>query len=330
MFVVQNKTHYTADAVLLPDEHGIPRVVTVIKAAFSFSPEGLVTPHEKQAPLCYGDEYWGEPAASSLKYPSDMVAGKKGTDIAVNGHVYAPNGEKAAKVHAAVSVGTLKKTVAVWGDRSYASRLRISGKTTPQPFSKLPIRYERSFGGSHPLSGSVFRENPVGTGFGPDRRKGDLLPNFEHFPGKGRKTAIPAGFGFIAPSWEPRASLLGTWDDNWRKHRMPLPPEDFDPRFNNAANPFLITEKPLTGKENVILTNLHRSSETVRFRLPGLVLKAAYIFRHETEKLTAVPDTLVIEPDENRFILVYRTTCTGPHPWSRLIQVTIHEEIKTS
>ncbi len=49
--------------------------------------------------------------------------------------------------------------------------------------------------------------------------------------------AAPAGFGFVSPDWEPRASLGGSYDETWRRERMPLLPGDFDRRFFNAASP---------------------------------------------------------------------------------------------
>jgi hypothetical protein len=107
---------------------------------------------------------------------------------------------------------------------------------------------------------------------------------------------------------------------------MPLPPHDFDSRFNNAAAPGLVTEKPLTGRETVTLKNLHPTLPSVRFKLPGLRFRTAYIFEHQTFKPLPVPDTLIIEPDDHRFILVYRSRYVGRLPWNQLKQVTIREE----
>lgn len=334
MYIIQNKSPYPADAVLLPDDQGTMTVVTVVKATFTFSYDGKIKAAKKQMPLCYGDEYWGKPGISSLRYPTDMVYEKKGTDIALNGHAYAPLLNPVKKIHAAVAVGSLQKTVTVLGDRYKSSKLGFT--TRPQPFVKMPLIYERAFGGmntthTNKKKHSHFKENPVGIGFGPftGPENSPALPNIEHAVSMTKNAEASkgaAGFGFIAPSWEPRLAYAGTFDETWRKERMPFPPHDFDIRFNNAASSGLTTDEPLKGNETVTLVNVHPSLATVRFKLPALSFKTAYIFEHETKKPKAVVDTLILEPDENRFVMVFRTTFKGPMHWSKLIQVTIHDE----
>lgn len=338
MFVVQNKTPYPADAVLLPDVNGDMSVVTVIKATFSFSIDGEIKAAERQMPLCYGDEYWGKPGLSSLRYATDIVYEKKGTDIALNGHAYAPMRNPEKKIHAGLAVGSLQKTVTITGNRFRSSKMGITSR--PQPFVKMPLRYERAFGGmdtSHQneKKHNHLMENPVGIGFGPYNgpENSPAFPNIEHAETSkksGKKVKGPAGFGFIAPSWEPRLSYAGTFDGLWRKERMPFPPADFDIRFNNAASPGLVMTEPIKGHEKVTLLNLHPTAETVSFTLPGLTLKTAYIFEHETKKPEAVADTLILEPDENRFMMVFRTRYQGSMSWTKLIQVTIQDETENT
>lgn len=325
MFVVQNKTPYVAEAVLLPDSQGKPTVTLVIKATFSFTSKGEVTLSDNQVPLFFGDEYWEKPGRSSLRYASDMVCEKKGADIAVNGHVYAPDSVPVQRIPASVTVGPVKKTIVAWGERRYTSKMGIVTRTQPLPFLKIPLRYEYAFGGSN--KEERHEENPVGLGFGAKgKARGAAVPRFGHLETNPETPGSPPGFGFIAPSWKPRAAYAGTWDAAWQKERMPLPPHDFDIRFNNAAAPFLMAAEPLSGHETVSLTHLHREAGTVRFKLPGPKLITACLFRHETIKFRAAADTLLIEPDENRFTLVYRTAYRGPMPWPQLLQVTIHDE----
>ena len=327
-----------ADAVLLPDKTGAMTVVTVIKVTYCFSDKGTPWISENQMPICYGDEYWGEPGQSSLRYATDLVYKKNCTDIAVNGQAYTPTGKPVNKINVSVAVGSHKKIITVLGDRVWTSTLGIITRTRPLPFREMPIRYERAFGGKDTFHKNkskhgICKENPVGVGFRLSKSNGPIkgmaLPNIEHASNQiktAKDTPKPAGFGFIAPSWEPRQSYAGTYNDTWRKERMPLPPPDFDTRFNNAAAPDLMTKKVLTGKETVTLTNLHPAWATVSFTLPGLSFISAYTFEHQTFKPRPMPDTLIIEPDENRFILVFRSHYTGPYPWTQLKQVTIHEE----
>ncbi len=320
--------------------NGAQAVVAVIKAAFTFSPEGTTRISSEQLPLFFGDQYRNEPGKSSVRYPSDMVCEKMGTDIAVNGHAYTPGFVPARESSATLRVGSFSASIVVRGDRTFTSRLGFVSKTEPLPFVRMPLLYERAFGGTDtnhpdPSRHGVFKENPVGKGFRVKQTqapvKGHPLPNIEDVENPVNSWTDrpkPAGFGCIPPFWEPRLSYMGTFDDSWRENRMPLSPVDADIRYNNAAHPGLVTPLPLTGKETVTLVHLHPEREKVTFALPDLRLTTAFTFEHETVKPRPVLDTLIIEPDDNRFILVYRSFYSGPMPTALIRQVAIYEDTK--
>jgi hypothetical protein len=225
----------------------------------------------------------------------------------------------------------------VHGDRFWQVSMGLISPSRTVPFVKMPLVYERAFGGEDRFHDNekkwgVCHQNPVGTGFRLNRKKTALgglkLPNIEdpRRPMKRwRDKPKPAGFGFIAPFWEPRASRCGTFDAAWENGRRPLLPEDFDPDFYNAAPPDQIARPFLTGLETVFLKNLHPSAERVSFKLPSLSLVNAYIFEHQTYKPKPVFDTLIIEPDENRLIMVFRSCYAGPENLSHLKQVHVYE-----
>lgn len=337
MFTTVNETPYSAETVFLPDHGGVKSAVSIIKATFTFNGDGTLCISDQQVPLCYGDEYMGEPGKSSVRYPSDMVYGKKGTDMAVNGHAYAPGRNPVTECPAMVQVGRLSKIIAVRGDRMFRSVAGFITRTAPEPFVKMPLCYERAFGGtdtSHPDSKhqGVFRENPVGVGYRANRSKkavhGSVLPNIEDIKNRvvtWTDRPKPAGFGCIPPHWEPRLSFAGTFDAAWKNHRMPLPPLDADVRRHNAAAEGLSTETPLSGHESVRLVNLHPHHENLSFNLPGLSLTAAFTGDDETVKPRPILDTLIIEPDDNRIILVYRAAYNGTIPLHYIKQVRVYE-----
>ena len=153
--------------------------------------------------------------------------------------------------------------------------------TSPQPFDKMPLVYERAFGGGdrtnpEPQKHVVETRNPVGVGY---RHKtygrfvnGRKLPNFEdpkHPIKSSKNTPPPAGFGFIGPEWEPRRKNAGTYDDNWMKNKMLLVPDDFDRRYYNAAHPDLVVQGYLKGNEPVEVVNASPRG-TLSFDLPGI------------------------------------------------------------
>jgi len=338
MMINNNKTPYPSESLMLQGKTGSSVAVTMIKATFSFSLDGDVEQADYQEPIFFGDEYWGEPGKTSLRYASDLVPEKKGTDIALNGHVYSPMNKPSKKINTVLKVGKISKTVTVWGDRFWQFSMGMVSMTRPALFTKMPLRYERAFGGEDRFhekesKWGVCSENPIGTGFRVTRKKIALdqlkLPNIEtyrHPMNNWNDKPKPGGFGFIAPFWQPRASLCGTFDDAWKNERMPLLPENFDPGFYNAAPPDLISTPHLKGNESVFLKNLHAGSDTVTFNLPGIHFSTSYIFKHQTYKKVPVLDTLIIEPDENRFIMVFRSHYDGPEKLSHLIQVNVHEE----
>ena len=99
-FTTNNKTPYVAETITLQDKS----VVATVKATFNFSTRGEVYTAKEQRPLIFGDEYFGEPGESSIKYASDIVPEKKGCDIALIGHAYAPD-KAAFNVEIALRVG---------------------------------------------------------------------------------------------------------------------------------------------------------------------------------------------------------------------------------
>ncbi len=330
-FITNNKTPYMVEAMVSYDKS----VFTVVKATYSFSTDGIIKIADTQKPLCYGDEYTGDPGKSSIKYTSDIVQEKKGSDIALIGHAYTPDNTYMTKIDTALQVGKTLKNIRVSGDRFWKwSSLGIS-KTRPLPFKKMPLVYERAFGGSDRSDKNEKKhgysyENPVGTGLTKSKNKAAInekqLPNLEYHNSEQKKwndNPIPACYGFIAPHWAPRVKKAGTFDEDWKQNRMPLMPEDFDISFYNAASPGLVVEDGLKGTEQIILVNLHPENEKVSFNLPGINITTAYIFEDQTYKPAVVLDTLLIEPDENVFTMVWRSKMVDRGRLRELKQVNV-------
>jgi hypothetical protein len=117
----------------------------------------------------------------------------------------------------------------------------------------------------------------------------------------------PRGFGTIARSWQPRLGLAGTYDDNWLRERWPGLPDDFDFAYWNCAHPDLRVPY-LRGDEIIELTNLTPGGK-LTFQLPGST--PFVLVRYEKGEIAPAPanlDTLVIEPDNMRVSIVWRTT----------------------
>jgi len=208
--------------------------------------------------------------------------------------------------------------VRVFGDRHWWVLLGLLRfRTRPRAFEKMPLVYERAFGGFQ-ASGKKGKvegydeRNPIGIGYlkkaGFALVRRHRLPNLENpsqpLKRPGHRPA-PAGFGYLARHWSPRRELLGTYDDAWQKERMPLLPEDFDPAGWNGAHPALQISPYLRGNEKVRISGAARG-KPIEFRLPGIapVMEAHWL--GDWKPLEVALDTVVIEPDEKRVSLTWR------------------------
>lgn len=309
---INNTRHAAADTVLL-DVAGREVLMVAVKATFRWTPDGAVvdTPAVALEPL---DRFRGEPRVSSLAAASEMTLPKPHVDVLLEGHIQlaAP----AEKVEVTLSIGTrLAKTVRVWGPRHWtAGFVRDIVPSGPRAFDTLELAWELAWGGTDPGDpGVVEPRNPAGRGV--RKKAGDLLgqpaPQFED-PAKpvtqaGGKAA-PAGFGPIAPHWQPRVAHAGTYDSAYRENRHPLLPRDFDPRYFNAAPPDqqLPTYEPGEEVRLVDFTPARRE----RFRLPKLDVPVSFVDRGRIHELPARVDTIVIRPELRTMSLVARAVYT--------------------
>ena len=324
---VENKTPFVFEALYLADEEFRPLIVPVVKATFTIGRDGRCVRAEGQIPLNTGGEYWGkDPETSSIKFEPEVAFTKPTTDVVLIGHAHAPRpGTKEMRV--ALNVGPVSKEAMVYGERIWTKTVGFFTMTRPLPFEKIPLIYEKAFGGwnrSHPDPSKHTYEprNPVGTGFvgaaGVDKEL--RVPNVEDPRAPIRSVTdrpAPAGFGFVAPHWQPRAALAGTYDAAWQKTRSPLLPKDFDRRHLNAASPGLVMPKYLRGDEPISAVGVTPEG-TLNFSLPGVpppAVKVSLVDGRDAE-IALNLDTVIIEPDDRRVMLLWRGSFilrTGPH-----------------
>lgn len=313
---IENATPFVFEALHLIDEECRPLLVPVLKATFDIDAKGRCHPAAVQAPLQMAGECFGEdPATSSYRYEPEVAFHKPATDVVFIGHAYAPApGTREMLVE--VRVGSLTKRILVCGDRVWFEAAGVPTISSPVPFDRVPLVYERAFGGwdrsdPDPEQHAIEARNPVGTGF---RRRGFeegvRLPNLEDPRARIRRpgdTPPPAGLGFISPHWQPRARLAGTYDEEWRKERCPLLPRDFDRRHLNAASEGLLAPGYLRGDEAVMAAGM-TPEESFEFFLPGLPPPALALSLRDAGRRTVrmALDTVIVEPDQRRLMLLWR------------------------
>ena len=317
MWALENNTPFAAERAWVRDRFGAEIWVVAVKATFSINPDGSTCLTEKQEEMCRVPVYRGEPGLSSLLYESDMVQLKPATDVILHGHAYAPDGEAATQIDVRLKVQDEAKTLRVFGDRFWDKDLDALIMTDPHPFVKMPITYERTFGGIDTRSDDTETHswelrNPVGTGFAVSAEHliGQKVPNVED-PGyliqSWNDRPEPAGFGPVPCHWSPRVELAGTYDDKWRNERFPLVPADFDDRFYQCAPQNQQISGYLRGGESIELTNLTPGG-LLRFTLPMVTLNfTTYFYGKRAFDHQAVLNTVILEPDIPRVMLVWET-----------------------
>lgn len=314
---------------------GFEHLLVVVKATFGITKKGL-TLLDEQPPIRTADEYDGDPATSSISAAAETAPSKPGTDVLVTGCAFPTPGSR-TEAFVSLKLAGLSKALKAVGDRVWERRAFGMRATPPSPFIKMPILYERAYGGtddSNPDAKDRLATNPVGIGFRAKRSRrpieGSSLPNFED-PGDPMKSPTqilqPMSLGPIAPSWSPRPELAGTYDGSWMTERMPLLPDDFDSGYFQVAPPDQIIQGHIRGAEAVEILGM-RPEGALRFALPSV--RPEVIVKLGASRI--VPpcgcDTVVIDCEKLQVSLVWRArqVVQGRVPDLRWIKVTSLEQ----
>lgn len=245
----------------------------VVKGVFRLEEGRLEHPLPEEA-LAFptGDvEEEGEGEAASIRYASDFVHYKPQADLLLVGRCRPPEGRPVESCPVSFQVGDQGLELVVSGDRWWSGEGGVVRMTDPLPFTEMELGWERAYGGPR------CPDNPVGRGHEPvvldDGREAWPLPNIE-FPNQRVRAPedrpVPAGFGPIPMTWEPRRSRSGTYDSGWLRDRWPWFPADQDWALFNAAPFGLECQGFLNGDEEIHLRNVVPGIPRFSTRLPGI------------------------------------------------------------
>jgi hypothetical protein len=337
MPALDNLTPFAASDFLSLTRAGEECLVLVVAGSFVLPAPGRtgdapLAVCEAQAPPPETDVYWGEPGQSSLRYESQAVPHRPMTDVVMHAHAIPPGGKPASTSVVRLRVGALEKSALVRGARLWTQGAFGLTPTSPAPFTAMPLRYERAFGGASAGGAGPTRDtrnaladargggsppvpyapNPVGMGFYADEREAldQPLPFIEDPAAPIERVADrppPCGFGPLARGTSPRLALAGTFDEAWIERRAPLWPLDFDERFFQAAPAGLRASPHLRGGESVSIEGVSPDGP-IGFALPALRIAAKCEVRSGVSRRTMTLDTVTLEPDERRVVLTWRAT----------------------
>lgn len=296
------------------------------KATFNFDDDGHVELETQQPyPIFREDQ---ETGLGLL--PSDVPSGQdENFEVILLGCAYANKKGGTTQRTIRLSVGSTTREIAVFGDRIWLDRKTIS---MPAPFARLPLTFDRAFGGRcdlylDPDSPLEISDpiNPRGRGFDAERIRDNLATAYRFPPG------MPAlRYQRQLPNLEDPTALISMWNDapapvGWSTVPMDcglrkLPqiraitrdgiiptidthePLEHDP---GRGHPQWTIQTPSLGSE-VRLEGLTRT-ECVSFKLPDLRVFADYVLGLRAGVVALTPKRLVLLPEEGRFYIVYRT-----------------------
>lgn len=257
----------------------------VVKARFALVHGGSMRILEPE-PLVERDVHGDGDPTKSLDEASDLVPYRSRADVWLRGHAQFP-GPPASVGIARLAIyrgpeALLDKTIHVVGDRR--------GDDPPAPFERMPLTYERAFGGiGHD-------DNPVGRG-----ADGLGLPNLVH----PNDPARSIGFGPISGYWKLRRQVLGSARRRDLERAVIELPDDFDGSYFQAA-PIDQRIDFLRGDEWVVLDGMDRSRLRVQSRLPKARAVARALTQGPAEPIDLVADTLAIDADAMVCAVVWR------------------------
>lgn len=279
--------------------NGQLRLTVLTKAAFDFEPNGsmkMAAPPVEE--IIEGDMPAGEDAAGSVRTGSDLVPFKPRAEATCWGYAYAPGGIPVPRLQARIAIAnqtgiTFDKVIDVIGDRTLAN-------PNPVPFLKMPLVFERAYGGPG------FGANPVGVGFGP---RANILPNLLYPKGWNRDTE-PAVFAPIPSSWGRRSRLMGNQPLNFSGDSVATIPEQLDVAyFQNAPEDQRLAS--LEGNEWLLFEHLHPKHSRMTTRLPDIAgMVMAFGFQGADKQIPLRLDSLVIDAEREKCIV----TCRGSIP----------------
>ena len=333
MWNLNNHTPFAAERTWVRDQDGAEVWIVAVKGSFRIQSDGQQILAAEQSEISRVPVFAGQPGLSSLLSESDLVHKKTRTDVLLHGHAYCAGGKPTNQVDVRLKINNIiDKTLRVCGDRFWKRGLLGIALTRPKTFTRMPITYERAFGGTDqkakdPKHHRWESRNPVGTGFATQKEHliGNLAPNIQdpRSPYRSWRRGEPVGFGPIARHWSPRVELAGTYDEVWEETKRPLLPSDFNEHFYQCAPKEQQVEGFLKGGEVVELNHL-TSEGYLSFCLPKVTLRMQTRFYNNTEAVHR-PDlhTLIIQPDEKRFQMVWHSQLPCHHKVNKLMETNI-------
>jgi hypothetical protein len=273
----------TAAAAVVWQRRGRLQVTVVVKATFAFAQEAPMPWVEPEA-IVAGEVHYGKNPARSTRFTTDLAPHLARADVLFTGNAHALPGSTVLSMTARLAV--------LRDDRALVDKRLLV--RDPVGFEKMPIVYERAYGGVE------WPDNPLGVGASPGTDEPNILD-----PANPERTA---GFGPIGRAWPARRWLLGAVSRKALEGPRAVIPDDFDWTYFQAA-PADQRVEYLRGDEWIVLEGMHPTEPRLRMRLPGVTGHARIDGLGSDgarQEIDLLADTLRIDGDKQRCTVVWR------------------------
>ena len=333
MQITRNTTQHLAECFAFSDKVGARHCAVVVKATFDVNADGNCRTSDLPLPWVFVDEHHGDPGTTSLRFESDFAPCKPRVDVLISAEATAPAGHEATRLQVSLQGPGFHKRAIVTGDRVWSSGIFGLKASDPLPFQRIPLVWDRAFGGSDLSHHRVEKHgtcacNPVGVGFhlnGDSKSiEGKALPNIER-PGDQlvNWSDKPSSIGFapVGRAWSPRLQFAGTYDQRWIDETMPFLPQDFDNRYFQSA-PIDQQLDELPDGSVFRCLNMTESGEFI-VRIPSFQVPVRYLFDDRTESQMLGADTVILQPSQRRLVLVGRVAMKMPRKMTALREIHV-------
>ena len=306
--LLDNQTPLPAVLIRNAEASDFITALVVCCATFLIGDDGLVLA-EQQRPIT---------VQSPDSLAGDAHFEKSGVSVCATGHVYAPKGE-ARSADAMLLVGEVTQRVRAFGVRVWQDSL-LGDKltpTSPLPFQRVPMRWEKAYGGSVKRAASVvsmegeevivppheeaFAGNQIGTGYYPDRKLAvdQPLPQLEdpeHLIQTHKDHPEPVCFAPYSLGGGLRASFI---------MRDGVPDPTLAGRMFSRAAP-RTTFAELRPGTRVELSGMRPGGELLAFQVPAPPCAAEVDLEGRLSPLSFRVDALDIDAEAASVRVVYR------------------------
>ncbi len=288
---------------------GRRRGLVVAKATFRIHAGGATSlDTQDPVPLFHPE---AETAAGLLPR-DDLPRNDSAFEVFQFGAAYAPGGVPVESMRVALSVGDVRREISVFGDRQWLGHGPGATISRPEPFVRMPLTWERAFGGTCDVLVDVdspvevaHPENPLGVGLDAAKTAAELdaflscPPGFPQFERSRRLPNLEAPGASIA-RWED-APAPACW--------ATIPPGSaLRSRPGSVlyqAHPDWVLERAPASGEPVVMDGMSPAGR-IEFEMPGLSVHLDYALGDRGGSRELTPHALVLLPEERRFYVVYR------------------------